>query len=164
MAIELELNISGLSPQPNSSYRFVPPMVDLKEFLAAAQVVEENLTQFPYPAPLPLSKPIWEILVKSFCYIITIVMAIVGNVLIIVIVWRNRRMHTTTNFYLINLAVADLMIAGSCSWVHLVHDLTEGWALGAFFCKFNSFAQGKIASPTRAHGDWRNGISLRQRF
>ncbi len=39
--------------------------------------------------------------------------------------------------------VAGLMVTVSCSWVHLVHDLTEGWVLGAFFCRLNSFAQGE---------------------
>ena len=36
------------------------------------------------------------------------------------------------------------MVTVSCSWVHLVHDLTEGWVLGAFFCRVNSFTQGTV--------------------
>ena len=142
MSMGLHVNVSGFQLQSNSTYLFPPPM-SVEDFLAGATIIEENLTQFPYPGSLPSPKPIWEILVKTLCYAVTIVLAIVGNLLIIIIVWRNRRMHTTTNFYLVNLGVADLMVAGSCSWVHLTHDLTEGWVLGAFFCKFNSFAQGK---------------------
>ncbi|KAL5019369.1 hypothetical protein ScPMuIL_005091 [Solemya velum] len=34
-----------------------------------------------------------------------------------------------------------MLITIFCSWVHLVDDLTEGWVLGAFLCKFDSFAQ-----------------------
>ena len=37
-------------------------------------------------------------------------------------------------------------------WVHLVDDLTEGWVLGAFFCVFNTFAQGQSSHYTQWYG------------
>lgn len=87
--------------------------------------------------------PQWEIALKLIFYVMTILVSIVGNVLVICIVWKNKRMRTTTNYYIVNLAVSDLLVTVSCTWVHLITDVTEGWVLGAFFCKFNSFAQGK---------------------
>nr|AKQ63065.1 orphan G-protein coupled receptor 59 [Platynereis dumerilii] len=98
-----------------------------------------NMSGIPYPPIIP--KPTWEILLKSLFSALIIIAAILGNTLVIYIVWRNKRMRTTTNYFLVNLAVSDLMVTLSCTWVHLVDDLTEGWVLGAFFCKFNSFAQ-----------------------
>lgn len=80
---------------------------------------------------------------KVAFYAVIMVIALFGNMFVIVIVYRSKRMHTTTNYYLVNLAVSDLAVILSCSWVHLVTDLSEGWTLGAFFCKFNSFVQGK---------------------
>jgi len=53
-------------------------------------------------------------------------------------------LRTPTNYFIVNLAVCDLMVTSLCTWVHLVGDLTHDWLLGAFFCKFNGFAQGKI--------------------
>ncbi|KAL5018154.1 hypothetical protein ScPMuIL_003876, partial [Solemya velum] len=50
-------------------------------------------------------------------------------------------MQTVTNYYIVNLAIADLMVTVSCSWVSLVDDITEGWVLGDFFCKLNTFTQ-----------------------
>ncbi|KAK3089722.1 hypothetical protein FSP39_005898 [Pinctada imbricata] len=50
-------------------------------------------------------------------------------------------MQTTTNYFIVNLAVCDIFVTVSCAWVRLVDNLTEGWVLGSFFCKFNSFAQ-----------------------
>ena len=82
-------------------------------------------------------------MIKTFFYIIAIVLALVGNLLIMVVVFRNKRMQTTTNFYIVNLAVADLLVATVCSWVHLVNDLVDGWVLGLVFCKLNSFLQGE---------------------
>ncbi|XP_060084126.1 substance-P receptor-like [Ylistrum balloti] len=85
--------------------------------------------------------PLWEIIVKSIFVLCIIVISLIGNILIIVIVFRNRQMHTATNYYIVNLAVADLMVTVSCTWVALVEDLTTDWVLGAFFCKFNTFMQ-----------------------
>lgn len=87
--------------------------------------------------------PTWEIIVKIIAYVIIMVLSLVGNMLVVYIVWHNKRMRTTTNFFIVNLAVSDLMVTSSCTWVHLVDDLTEGWVLGAFFCKVNSFMQGQ---------------------
>jgi hypothetical protein len=87
--------------------------------------------------------PMWEMVVKLALYAIISLASLVGNILIIVIVLRDRRMRTTTNYYIVNLAVADLMVTLSCTWVHVVDDVTEGWVLGAFFCKANTFTNGK---------------------
>ncbi|ELT92554.1 hypothetical protein CAPTEDRAFT_73422, partial [Capitella teleta] len=82
-----------------------------------------------------------EIGLKVTTYAVVMLAALLGNSLVIFIVFRNQRMRTTTNFYLVNLAVADLLVTLMCSWVHLVDSLTENWVLGAFFCRANSFAQ-----------------------
>ncbi|XP_048763751.1 substance-P receptor-like isoform X2 [Ostrea edulis] len=77
--------------------------------------------------------PLWEIIVKSLIYGIITIFSLIGNILIIVIVMKNKNMKTVTNYYIVNLAVADLMVTLTCTWVTLVDDLTEGWILGAFF-------------------------------
>ena len=86
--------------------------------------------------------PHWEMAVKISVYSLIMITAVIGNILIILVVLRNRGMRTTTNFYIVNLAVSDLLVTGFCTWVRLVDNLTEGWVLGTFFCKVNTFAQG----------------------
>ena len=76
-------------------------------------------------------------------YVVIIVTSMIGNSSVIFIVWHERHMRTTTNYFIVNLAVCGIMVTSFCTWVHLVGDLTHDWLLGAFFCKFNSFAQGK---------------------
>ena len=102
-----------------------------------------NYSSFPYLGELK-HVPAWEAGIKIAGYAVIIVVALLGNLLVLVTVARTRRLHTTTNFYIVNLAVSDLLVTLMCTWVHLVDDLTEGWVLGAFFCKFNTFAQGKV--------------------
>ena len=98
----------------------------------------------PYIGPIK-EVPVWEIVVKSLIYVIITILSLIGNVLIIVIVMKNKTMKTVTNFYIVNLAVADLMVTLTCTWVTLVDNLTEGWILGAIFCKLNTFTKGNFA-------------------
>ncbi|XP_033749044.1 QRFP-like peptide receptor [Pecten maximus] len=85
--------------------------------------------------------PGWEIGVKVTILASMELIAIVGNILIIVIVWQNKKMRTVTNYYIVNMAVSDLFVASFSIWMHLVDDVTEGWAVGGFLCKFNPFVQ-----------------------
>lgn len=45
------------------------------------------------------------------CYIFVAVLAVLGNLLVIWTVWRNCNMHTITNYYIVNLAISDLLVA-----------------------------------------------------
>ncbi|KAH3892521.1 cholecystokinin receptor-like isoform X2 [Dreissena polymorpha] len=100
----------------------------------------DNEINYNYPVPFK-QVPLWEMILKITIYSLLLLIAIIGNILIMVVVARNKRMQTTTNYFLVNLAVSDLLVTACCSWVRLVDDLTEGWVLGKVFCKLNSFAQ-----------------------
>ncbi|XP_046862338.1 tachykinin-like peptides receptor 86C [Xenia sp. Carnegie-2017] len=68
-------------------------------------------------------------------YIFVILFAVLGNCLVCWIVLTNRRMHDSTNFLLVNLAVSDLLMALSSTFKFadlLVKDLH----LGDIGCKF----------------------------
>lgn len=88
--------------------------------------------------------PAWEMSLKIIVYSLIMCLALVGNLLIIIVVGKNKRMQSTTNYFIVNLAISDLLVTCCCTWVRLVDDITEGWVLGDFFCKVNSAAQGKM--------------------
>ena len=76
--------------------------------------------------------------------VINMVMSVLGNGAVVVAVFYNPALRSTINYYLVNLAIADVLIALCCMWPHLVNDLTKpAFVLGAFMCKFNAFAQSK---------------------
>ena len=103
-----------------------------------------DLSQIPYPMEAMVTIPQWEAIIKiGFCVLIMTI-AILGNMGVILTVWKKKRLRSTTNYYIVNLAVSDLLVTISCTWVQVVHNLTEGWQLGAFFCKLNSFSQGIV--------------------
>ena len=120
---------ASLGPPSNISMPFLMP-------------VAPDLSNIRYPGNFT-TMPLWELSLKIAFSALISVMALVGNIIVIIIVFKNKRMHTPTNYYIVNLAISDVMVTLSCTWVHLVDNITEGWVLGAFFCPFNSFAQGK---------------------
>lgn len=48
-------------------------------------------------------------LVVIYCAVI--VMSVFGNFIVIWTVWRNKHMHTVTNYYIVNLAVCDFLVS-----------------------------------------------------
>ncbi|KAL3876055.1 hypothetical protein ACJMK2_033940 [Sinanodonta woodiana] len=85
--------------------------------------------------------PTWEIAVKISVVVLLELFALLGNILVIVLVMYCKKLRTTTNYYIVNLAVSDLLVACFPIWMHLVDSLTDGWVLGAFLCKVNPFIQ-----------------------
>ena len=53
----------------------------------------------------------YQIILLSFAYGIISLLAVVGNSCIIYIVLRSRRMHSVTNYFICNLALADCLVA-----------------------------------------------------
>ncbi|XP_071442834.1 trissin receptor [Hetaerina americana] len=63
----------------------------------------------------------------------------VGNLLVILVVTLHRRLRSTTNLFLANLAVADLCVAVFCVYQNFYIYLISSWVLGDFFCKMYQF-------------------------
>ena len=100
-----------------------------------------DLSDIKFPGEMK-RMPEWELAAKITVVVILEIMAVSGNVLVILIVLQSKKMRTTTNLYLLNLAIADLFMASIPMWVVVVEDAADGWILGAFMCKFNACFQG----------------------
>lgn len=53
----------------------------------------------------------YQIILLSFAYGIISLLSVIGNSSIIYIVITNRRMHSVTNYFICNLALADCLVA-----------------------------------------------------
>ncbi|CAL1534378.1 unnamed protein product, partial [Lymnaea stagnalis] len=53
-----------------------------------------------------------------------------GNTLVLVVTTKSARMKTRTNFFLANLAAADLCVGVLCVLPNLMSFLDPGWLLG----------------------------------
>jgi len=53
--------------------------------------------------------PLYKVVGFSFVSVIFVV-GLIGNLMVILVVWRTRSMRTPTNCYLVSLAVADILL------------------------------------------------------
>ncbi|XP_039750899.1 orexin receptor type 1-like [Pararge aegeria] len=69
------------------------------------------------------------------------IVGLVGNTLVCVAVYKNHTMRTVTNYFLVNLAMADFMVLLFCLPATVVWDVTETWFLGDVLCKILLYFQ-----------------------
>ncbi|XP_002735395.2 substance-P receptor-like [Saccoglossus kowalevskii] len=100
-----------------------------------------NITEY-YPSPPFDPGPTWSIVLKSFLFLVIVIITIVGNAIVITIVFKNRSMRNVTNYYIVNLAAADLLIASFTEWAFVVDHFTRNYPFGGFMCKFSFTVQG----------------------
>lgn len=65
---------------------------------------------------------------------IIILISIVGNSLVCVAVFKVRQMRKIGNFYLVSLAIADLLVSLLVMTFALANDIMEEWVFGHSFC------------------------------
>ncbi|XP_038608551.1 alpha-1D adrenergic receptor [Tachyglossus aculeatus] len=63
-----------------------------------------------------------------------ILFAVAGNVLVILSVACNRHLHTVTNYFIVNLAVADLLLSAAVLPFSATLEVLGFWAFGRAFC------------------------------
>ncbi|XP_063786645.1 neuropeptide Y receptor type 2-like [Pseudophryne corroboree] len=74
-------------------------------------------------------------------YSLIILLGLVGNSLVIYIILKYKNMKTVTNFFIANLAVADLMVDSLCLPFTLVYTLLDEWKFGLVLCHLFPYAQ-----------------------
>ncbi|BFZ18082.1 hypothetical protein BsWGS_21121 [Bradybaena similaris] len=77
-------------------------------------------------------------------FVFIFVVAAGGNIIVVWIVLAHKRMRTVTNYFLVNLAVTDVMVSFFNVLFHFVLNLYQDWFFGLEYCKFAFF----IASCT----------------
>ena len=82
-----------------------------------------SIEQKVYPV---LKQQFYNIIIYSVAYGIIFLFAFIGNVFVIAVVCRNRNMHTVTNYFIVNLAVADILVAVFCLPITLLDNLYNG--------------------------------------
>ncbi|XP_032877973.1 orexin receptor type 2 [Amblyraja radiata] len=80
----------------------------------------------------------WVLIVA---YIVVFIVALIGNILVCVAVWKNHHMRTVTNYFIVNLSFADILVTIICLPASLVVDITETWFFGHALCKVIPYLQ-----------------------
>ncbi|XP_029463153.1 probable G-protein coupled receptor 83 isoform X1 [Rhinatrema bivittatum] len=74
-------------------------------------------------------------------YSLIIVMSLFGNVLVCHVVIKNKRMHSATSLFIVNLAVSDIMITLLNTPFTLVRFVNSSWVFGKAMCHVSRFVQ-----------------------
>ena len=71
------------------------------------------------------------------------VVAVGGNIIVCYIVLAYQRMRTVTNYFIVNLACSDIMMASLCiPFTFIANVLMHYWPFGGIMCPLVSYAQG----------------------
>ncbi|XP_017057221.1 neuropeptide SIFamide receptor [Drosophila ficusphila] len=80
--------------------------------------------------------------VYCVAYIVVFLVGLVGNSFVIAVVLRAPRMRTVTNYFIVNLAIADILVIVFCLPATLIGNIFVPWMLGWLMCKFVPYIQG----------------------
>ncbi len=70
----------------------------------------------------------------------------IGNLLVILVVMRDKHMRSITNIFLVNLAIGDLLVVILCLPFTLATYIYREWIYGEVVCKLTPFVQGSSVS------------------
>ncbi|XP_054726758.1 neuropeptide SIFamide receptor [Anastrepha obliqua] len=81
-------------------------------------------------------------IVYCIAYVIVFLVGLVGNSFVIAVVLRAPRMRTVTNYFIVNLAIADILVIVFCLPATLMSNIFVPWMLGWLMCKTVPYIQG----------------------
>ncbi|OCT78385.1 hypothetical protein XELAEV_18029495mg [Xenopus laevis] len=107
-------------------------------FLTANADYDDEFLRYLWREYLHPKQYEWVLIVG---YIIVFIIALIGNILVCVAVWKNHHMRTVTNYFIVNLSLADVLVTIICLPATLLVDITETWFFGKTLCKVIPYLQ-----------------------
>lgn len=85
-----------------------------------------------------MSFPFYMRLIATLACLIIFTVGVAGNLLVPLVVIKTRYLRNSTNLFLINLSIADLLVLIVCMPTVLIelHSRPETWLLGEAMCKY----------------------------
>lgn len=94
---------------------------------------DELLDDFEYRIPF------WRIMIWNFVFGAMCIVAVVGNVVIVWIVFAHKRMRSVTNYLLVSNSIADIIASTVNVIPNYMYMVTRHWPFGNIYCKFVQF-------------------------
>ena len=140
MSISLQSDLWGLSAMDTADQLNATQMEELKSSnccVTADTAHDENLLELD-----DSTKLVGVQVVLILAYSTIILFGVTGNSLVIYVVYKFKNLRTVTNFFIVNLAVADLLVNMLCLPFTLVNTLYGEWKFGQVLCFMLPCAQG----------------------
>lgn len=101
-----------------------------------------DFSKFNFPREIWFSKSSAEIVRKLLLLLPIILCGVIGNLLLLNIIIRNRALHSSQNYILANMIAADTLTIMFCPVVFICSDFFQNFILGSIGCKGDGFLQG----------------------
>ena len=126
------LKHTALFPLEANATTFAP----MRNATAMTVVTNVTTTEFPSSQSTPSStnNDIFNAILTVLLAFV-IITGLIGNTMVIVTIRGKRSMWTPCNFFLMNIAIADLLVAIVLTPLRTA-ELFNGWPLGEFLCQF----------------------------
>jgi len=124
---------ANMTISSNMSALNVTKMPCLNDLCLSAEDYLDFVEDYVFPKPVE-----WCLVAL---YAITFILGITGNSMVCYAIWINNSMRTVTNIFIVNLAVADLVVILVCLTPTLIADITNTWFFGYVMCKIALFLQ-----------------------
>nr|XP_017020386.1 tachykinin-like peptides receptor 86C isoform X2 [Drosophila kikkawai] len=124
-------------------------IIDNPDNLGSINEAKDFLTECLFPSPtrpyeLPWEqKTIWAIIFGLMMFV-----AIAGNGIVLWIVTGHRSMRTVTNYFLLNLSIADLLMSSLNCVFNFIFMLNSDWPFGSIYCTINNFVANVTVSTS----------------
>ncbi|XP_034487365.1 tachykinin-like peptides receptor 99D [Drosophila innubila] len=83
--------------------------------------------------------PWWRQVLWSILFGVVVIVATGGNLIVVWIVLTTKRMRTVTNYFIVNLSIADAMVSSLNVTFSYYYMLDGDWPFGEFYCKVSQF-------------------------
>lgn len=107
-------------------------------------IVDNNDYQMMnFSDPIWLRKSSGEMAWKITLFLPILILSVVGNSLIIYVIFKFPQSRNCTNLFICNMAIADFFATFFCAWAILTTNLYQNYVLGSIYCQFEGFSKGK---------------------
>ncbi|XP_066582342.1 tachykinin-like peptides receptor 99D [Prorops nasuta] len=83
--------------------------------------------------------PWWRQMIWTVLFAVMIIVATGGNLIVVWIVLAHKRMRTVTNYFLVNLSIADALVSTLNVIFNYTYMLNSHWPFGTLYCKICQF-------------------------
>ena len=110
----------------------------------------KNMSQTERDTNYPMDYTVTETAIAAGALLTIIITCLAGNVVICYVVFRNRRMWTEMNMFLVNLAIGDIAMALLSMTTPLKTAITRQWTYrpAGYVCQLNAFCSAVLICTT----------------